>query len=76
VFNLMHITARDLYWVHFDKPKAFLGKRHRRTGLEDVEQQFKPLFNFIWKHRFELQALLGLMRCADGQEYAESVVEN
>jgi hypothetical protein len=63
VFNLMHITARDLYWVHFDKPMAFLAERYRRTTLSPEEQSFAPILDFIARHRFELQALFGLARC-------------
>jgi hypothetical protein len=71
VFNLVHITARDLYWIHFDSPKAFLRKTHRRRSLDAVEEQFKPVLNLIWKRRFELQALMGVMRCAECPECAD-----
>jgi hypothetical protein len=68
VFNLVHITARDLYWIHFDTPKAYLRKTHRRRSLDAVEEEFKPVLNLIWKRRFELQALMGVMRCAEYPE--------
>ena len=65
VFNLMHITARDLYWIHFGKPKAFLANARRRKILSKTEKEFAPMLDFIAKHRFELQALFGVSRCAD-----------
>jgi hypothetical protein len=63
-FNLMHITARDLYWIHFDIPMAFLTTTKRRTHLNPTEKAFAPLLDFIAKRRFELQALLGVSRRA------------
>ncbi len=63
VYNLLHITTRDLYWIHFGKPKAFIKSLSRRKGLSPEEEAFKPLLNFVWRHRFELQALMGLNAC-------------
>ena len=60
VYNLMHITARDLYWIHFGKPKAFIKQLGHRKTLHDEEVAFKPLLDLVWRRRFELQALLGL----------------
>lgn len=71
VFNLMHITARDLYWIHFGKPKAFLANAKRRKTLSETEKAFAPMLEFIAKHRFELQALLGVSRCGDSLESLE-----
>ncbi len=71
VFNLMHITARDLYWIHFDKPMAFLAERHRRTRLSQPEKEFAPTLDFIAKRRFELEALMGVSRCR-GEDCADN----
>ena len=73
VFNLMHITARDLYWLHFDKPRAFLRNTVRKKLLCQKEESFTPMLNFISKHRFELQALLGVSRCGGGLEPPEAL---
>jgi len=72
VFNLMQITARDLYWIHFDKPTAFLAERYRRTKLSPPEEEFKPMLTFIAKRRFELQALLGVSRCCRDSDPGEA----
>ena len=56
----MHITARDLYWIHFDKPMAFLADRYRRTRFNEPEKEFAPMLDFIANRRFELQALFGV----------------
>ena len=63
VFNLLHITARDLYWIHFGKPMAFLKNTVRKKHLNETEKSFAPMLDFIARHRFELQALLGVSRC-------------
>jgi hypothetical protein len=60
----MHITARDLYWIHFGKPKAFLANARRRKTLSLTEGEFAPMLDFIANHRFEVQALIGVSRCA------------
>ncbi|MDB4305983.1 hypothetical protein N9980_00290, partial [bacterium] len=62
-FNLMHISARDLYWIHFGKPMAYLKNTHRKTKQTEIERSFAPMLDFIAKHRFELQALLGVHGC-------------
>jgi hypothetical protein len=62
VLNLLHITARDLYWVHFDDPNRYLADRRRRTHLNELEESCRPLFDFIWRRRFELAALIGVSR--------------
>jgi hypothetical protein len=68
----VHITARDLYWIHFGQPKAFLANARRRKLLSKTEAEFAPMLDFIAKHRFEIQALLGVSRCGNGLELPES----
>ena len=61
VFNLLHVTARDIYYVHFDKPSLYLRDSRRRTRLNEVEHAAEALLNFVWRRRFELQATLGVL---------------
>jgi hypothetical protein len=70
-FNLMHISARDLYWIHFGKPMAYLKNTRRKTKLTEVEKSFAPMLDFIANHRFEMQALLGVRRCGGGFKLPE-----
>jgi hypothetical protein len=62
VLNLLHITARDLYWVHFDDPMRYLANTGRRTRLTALDESLRPLFDFTWKRRFDLAALMGVSR--------------
>ena len=69
IYNLINITARDLYWIHFDKPKAYLKDLRRRKSLSQTEKHFRPLLDLVWRRRYELQALMGVARCVKGNPF-------
>jgi hypothetical protein len=40
-----------------------IGSADEFLDLSPEEEAFKPLLNFVWRHRFEFQALMGLNAC-------------
>jgi hypothetical protein len=60
--RLLEITARDVYWIHFDKPHSFFSRRRKPLRWGPKARSSKPLLEFIRKHHFELGALLCVSR--------------
>jgi hypothetical protein len=61
-YNLLDISARELYYLYFgDKTKAlkYLGEcRRQKTENSEIKQHYKDLFDFVYKNRFKLQILI------------------
>ena len=59
IFNLIDITARNLYHSHFDNPTKYLAnKRKLRTTITQNKKKYNPIFRFASKNRYVLMALM------------------
>ena len=55
--NLLNLTARKVYTVHFDKPDAFLAASAPTQHFGKTHKKAEPLLGFAWRHHFEIDAL-------------------
>jgi len=64
IYNLMDIAARDIYSLHFGKKfQLYLGNSRRKTTTTtENRNNFKKLFDFIYRNRLELQVLFTIAR--------------
>lgn len=61
VFNLLDITARDIYHAKFAKPDEALSDNRRLTKTVSLmKQKHRELFRFLYTRRFELKVLFGV----------------
>ena len=60
--NLVRLTARDVYSVHFDKPEAFLSGGAVLEEAEPANREASSFLDFIWKHHLGIEALLRATR--------------
>ena len=61
IFNLLDMAARDIYHFHFNDPAIYLGNRRRqRVTRSETKQKYLEVFDFIHRHRHQLQVLFML----------------
>ncbi|MEO0533150.1 MAG: PD-(D/E)XK nuclease family protein [Cyanobacteria bacterium P01_A01_bin.123] len=59
IFNLLDLTARDVYHYHFSKTDRYLGNKRRLTStLTSIKKEMRPIFAYVSKHQYELKILL------------------
>ena len=63
VFNLIDISARDICYNHCVKPEEyFSGKRKQTVTISETKQNMKPLLEFVFKNRYQIQVLMSLTK--------------
>ena len=63
VFHLIDISARDICYNHFIKPEEyFSGKRKQTVTISETKQNLKPLLEFVFEKKYQIQVLMSLTK--------------
>jgi hypothetical protein len=61
IYNLLDISARDIYYRHFNDASDYLGDKRRLTAtVTPNKREYRPVFDFLHERRFELEVMLTL----------------
>jgi hypothetical protein len=59
VFHLIDISARDVCYNHFTEPLSYMsGNRKQTVTVSDTKQKFKPVLDFLFEKKYQLQVLI------------------
>ena len=64
IYNLLYISARDVYYYHFSgKKNLYLGNKRRLTAtLTKEKEELKTIFDFVSKNQNELKILFTMSK--------------
>jgi hypothetical protein len=59
VFHLIDMSARDVCYNHFTEPQSYMsGNRKRTVTIPDIKRKFKPVLDFLFEKKYQLQVLI------------------
>ena len=59
VFHLIDISARDVCYNHFTEPLSYMsGNRKRTVTISETKLKFKPVLDFLFEKKYQLQVLI------------------
>ena len=75
VFHLIDISARDVCYNHFTDPSSYMSRSRKRTvTVSKTKMEVKPILEFLFQKKYQLQVLISLskkIRDAENQEFEE-----
>ncbi len=62
-FNILDITARNIYHLHFQKPDRYLADRRRmNSSVTPAKKRMLPVIEYLSRHKYMLQIILATFK--------------
>ncbi len=73
VFHLIDISARDICYNHFTKPKNYIsGNKKQTVTISKTKHSLKPILEFMFKKKYQLQVLISMTkRIKDAEKWEQ-----